>query len=81
MDPYQAILDKFKCPKCHNNTSIHKQVSLSKVSEKILGGHSDKYLLVSCSLCGYTETYNLKVVAHAAEKKAVPNGVMEPHEG
>ncbi len=71
MNPYDHILARFKCPKCNNHTSVYKEVSQSKVSEKILGGHSDKYLYVSCALCGYTEIYNLKIVVQEKEKEKV----------
>ena len=81
MDPYQRLKEKFKCPKCNSKISISKVVTLSKVSEKLLGGHPDKYLFISCSLCGYTETYNLKIVAGATESEPVPGSVPEPREG
>ena len=82
MEIYQRIQERFKCPKCHNPSSVCKEVSLSKVSEKLLGGHSDKYLFVSCALCGYTETYNLKVLAHSAEKEPLRGkSVLESHQG
>jgi len=82
MDPYQRFQDRFKCPKCHNTSSVSKEVSLSKVSEKLLGGQSDKYLFVSCALCGYTEIYNLKILARSDEKEAVrAKSVLEPHQG
>ena len=29
----------------------------------------DKYLYVTCSLCGYTEIYSLAILAHAHERK------------
>ncbi len=82
MEPYQRFQDRFRCPKCHNTASVCKEVSLSKVSEKLLGGHSDKYLFVSCSLCGYTETYNLKVIIQADERETIRGkSVLEPHQG
>ena len=82
MNPYQRLQDRFNCPKCHNHTSVCKEVSLSKVSEKILGGQSDKYVFISCALCGYTETYNLKMLVHSAEKEPIRGkSVLEPHQG
>jgi len=79
MNPYQHLQERFKCPKCKNQTSICRTVSLAKVSEKILGGHSDKYLFISCSLCGYTETYNLKIVVQATEEQPISATVLEPN--
>lgn len=78
MNPYQRIQEKFKCPKCHNQASVCKEVKLSKVSEKILGLHSNKYLLVSCSLCGYTETYNLRIIVQSDQEETVSNAVLQP---
>jgi predicted nucleic-acid-binding Zn-ribbon protein len=42
---------------------------------------NDRYLLVSCSLCGYTEIYNLKVIADARQEDLCPRAVPEPREG
>lgn len=81
MDYRKRLEEKFRCAKCNNHTCISKEVSLSRVSEKILGNPRDKYLLISCSLCGYTEVYNLKVIAHAEEGESAINGVPEPRQG
>ena len=81
MNDYPHIQKRFKCPKCNNTASVCKEVSLSKVSAKILGGHAEKYLFVSCTLCGYTEIYNLRVLVQATEKERAPDAVLEPHEG
>lgn len=81
MNPYKHLQERFKCPKCNNHASICKEVSLSKVSEKILGVHPDKYLYISCSLCGYTEVYNLKVLVSDTAGEPIRNSVLEPRQG
>ena len=80
MKPYQHLLNRFKCPKCNNTASLPKEVSLSRVSEKFLGGHSEKYLYLSCSLCGYTEIYNLKIIVQECEREAARAQVTEPQQ-
>ncbi|MBE7559054.1 hypothetical protein HS125_08935 [bacterium] len=37
----------------------------------------DKYLYVTCGLCGYTEVYSLAIAAYARERKAA---VVKPQE-
>ena len=78
---YEQFQERFRCPKCNNRASIPREVSLSRVKEKILGvHHAEKYLILSCSLCGYSEMYNLKVAAQADQEEQVREGVPEPNE-
>jgi len=68
--------DNFCCPKCRNRAAIARRASLPK------GAFSDflglkaggRYLVLTCSLCGYTEFYDLAIVARepVVELKAAP---------
>lgn len=83
MNFQEKIQSQFKCPKCNNRASVGNEISLSKVSDKIklLGGGSGKYFLVSCSLCGFTEMYNMKLVVHDPESKPVGDPLPKPSPG
>lgn len=65
----KTLKEQWVCPKCRSRGSVTQEVSLSKITDKfILRGGGDKYLVLSCTLCGYTELYNLRVVARLEEK-------------
>jgi len=66
---YEARLkESFCCPKCRCREASVRKVSISKTSlPKII--ESDKYIFVTCTSCGLTEIYDLKVYAKATETK------------
>ncbi len=54
------IKQSYCCPKCHGKKPIlneHVIPKTGKVPLPIL----NRFLFVSCGLCGYTEIYNLKI--------------------
>jgi len=64
----------FHCIKCRNTTAIVRKVSLAKgIFPELLTRGGGKYRFVTCSLCGYTEVYDLSVYAK--------NAASEPAEG
>jgi len=65
------------CPKCHGRQPDVREVALSKA--RILGvlpSKDNRYIEVTCVLCGYTEFYNravyLKNRTPAVERGEVP---------
>ena len=55
-------LANFQCAKCRNKTAIVRKVNLSKgILPDLLVGGGGKYRFVTCSLCGYTEIYDLAI--------------------
>ena len=69
-----TIKEQWICPKCRGRGCSTQEISLSKTSDKImLRGGSEKYLVLSCTLCGYTELYNLKILARVEEKVPLNN--------
>lgn len=58
----EELETKFVCPKCHAKNPVLGEYSLPKVAHKLPLPVLDKFLLVSCSLCGYTEMYNMKII-------------------
>jgi predicted nucleic-acid-binding Zn-ribbon protein len=69
MKSVEGLLSDFKCPKCRNTTGAVKEVALGSMADRISLVGSGKYLFLSCTLCGYTEVYNQKILANAKEKK------------
>lgn len=70
------IKNNYCCPKCHGKNPIvdeHVIPKTGKVPLPIL----NRFLFVSCGLCGYTEIYNLKVAERvgAEEEKAIAEEV------
>lgn len=54
----------YRCLKCRNTTAVVHKVTLTKrILPELLGRGGGKYRLVTCSLCGYTEIYDLSVYA------------------
>ena len=54
---------EFKCPKCQNRGAVTKRLSMTGTGlSKLLDIQMNKYLFVSCSRCGYSEVYNLKIL-------------------
>ena len=70
----KVLNEQWICPKCRGRGCTSREMSMSKASDKImLRGGSEKYLVLSCTLCGYTELYNLKVLARVEEKVPLNN--------
>lgn len=69
MKPIEILVADFKCPKCRNTAVAVKEVGLGSVAERmpLVGG--GKYVFLSCTLCGYTEVYNQKILANAKERE------------
>jgi len=58
-----SVMD-FRCPKCRNQDAIvHKVTLTAGILPELLRRGGAKYRLVTCSLCGYTEIYDLSVYA------------------
>jgi len=65
--PIDKLLADFRCPKCRNGEAVAKEGALA---ERIPLVGSGRYVFISCTLCGYTEVYNLKILVRAEEKQA-----------
>ena len=63
MDLAEKLTANFSCAKCRGKSAISKTVSFSGGLPGILTLSPDRYLLITCGLCGYTELYNLAACA------------------
>ncbi len=63
-----ALKDGFQCPKCKGKHPVVCEHAIPRAGAgKLPLPILDRYLFVSCSLCGFTEMYNLKVVERVEE--------------
>lgn len=69
MKPIESLLADFKCPKCCHRTGAAKEVALGSMAERIPLVGGGKFVFLSCTLCGYTEVYNQKILVDAKEKE------------
>ncbi|MBN1865764.1 hypothetical protein JW916_00590 [Candidatus Sumerlaeota bacterium] len=52
-------VENYTCPKCRNRQSHVREVALAKSGLlDLLPSRDNRYLEVTCMLCGYTEFYN-----------------------
>jgi predicted nucleic-acid-binding Zn-ribbon protein len=73
MDIEARLTENFCCSKCRSRTAVAKTVPLSRSLPSILSLATDKYVLVSCTLCGFTEMYNTHAFATLEETAAEPS--------
>jgi predicted nucleic-acid-binding Zn-ribbon protein len=67
MDLAEKLTANFSCAKCRGKSAITRTVTLSGGLPGILKLSPDRYLLLTCGLCGYTELYNLAAYALSQE--------------
>jgi predicted nucleic-acid-binding Zn-ribbon protein len=57
--PKQHLSDHYACPKCRGRKPDVREVALAKSSLlDLLPSKDNRYIEVTCTLCGYTEFYN-----------------------
>lgn len=72
----QDFEQKFVCPKCRGRGALVQEVQIGRAVARIVPLPASSYLSVSCSLCGYTEFYNLALVAR--EEALAPSAGAQP---
>jgi predicted nucleic-acid-binding Zn-ribbon protein len=74
MEWLDETVSDYRCIKCHNNVAIVRKVNLKKgILPELLVRGGGAYRFVTCSLCGYTEMYDLSIYATNPAPKAVEN--------
>lgn len=57
------LADKFVCPRCANHGGHAERLSMSGTGlSRLLEIQAHRYSFVSCTNCGYTEVYNLRIL-------------------
>jgi predicted nucleic-acid-binding Zn-ribbon protein len=70
VEPEALLTEKFCCVKCRGRKAVSRTVALGGLPT-LLNLGADKYILLSCTLCGYTEIYNTHAFAIADEEAVV----------
>lgn len=68
MDYEAKLTSDFCCFKCRGRTAVARTAMLSRGLPHLLALAPDKYLLVTCTLCGYTEMYDPQVYSRDEEE-------------
>ncbi|MBX7246326.1 MAG: hypothetical protein K1X53_12590 [Candidatus Sumerlaeaceae bacterium] len=63
----EKLRTNFHCAKCCGKSAVTRMVPLSGGLPNLLALASDKYVLLTCALCGYTEIYS--TAAHAVDEE------------
>ncbi len=64
MIDYSKFFSNYKCPKCCGKTCITSEASVGSLPKRLFfRTNDDRYVVVTCALCGYSEFYSLKVLA------------------
>lgn len=71
MDQETTLTNNFVCAKCRNRKAVSRTVTIGGGLATLLHPTADKYILVSCTLCGFTELYNALVIAEVAEGEPI----------
>jgi predicted nucleic-acid-binding Zn-ribbon protein len=57
------LAEAFVCPKCENTDAHAERLSMSGTGlSRLFEVQPYRYAFISCSNCGYTEIYNLKML-------------------
>ena len=68
-DPTSTLAQNYACPKCRGRQPAVREVSLAKTGLlDLLPGRDNRYIEVTCTLCGYAEFYNRAVFLANPEK-------------
>lgn len=61
--------ENYICPKCRGRKSDIREVALAKTGIlDLLPSRDNRYIEVTCALCGYTEFYNRAIYLTSQEK-------------
>ena len=64
----ERILETYQCQKCRGKAGVIQKVALPTPSFPKLFSNTGKYFLVTCTLCGYTELYDMAIYVKGEEK-------------
>ena len=74
-----AFSEHYVCPKCRGHAADVREVALAKSGLlDLLPSKDNRYMEVTCALCGYTEFYNRAIYLAAHAPAGQPNEVPLP---
>lgn len=73
---FDAIAEAFCCPKCRGRSAHADQATLTLSGGRFFPLKPGRFLVVTCTLCGYTEFYDLSV--RATEEETQEARVLKP---
>jgi len=74
-----AVKEQWTCPKCRSRGCMTQEMSLTKAGGRLaFRAGSERYLMLTCTLCGYSELYNRKVLARIVEEARIENAAPIP---
>lgn len=79
LDPESVLTEKFCCCKCRSRQAVTRTVSLGGLPTLLSLG-ADKYILLSCTLCGYTEIYNTHAFANNTDEEVEAERAVAPQQ-
>ena len=71
MTRMEEIRNSYCCPKCHGRKPILNEHGIPKAG-KVPLPILNRFMFVSCALCGYTEIYNLKITEKSGVEEESP---------
>ncbi len=76
LDDIEARLTAaFCCTKCRGKAAVTRRVQLTRSLPELLGLTHGKYVLLTCTLCGYTEIFDPAVYVADAEEIEAANRI------
>jgi predicted nucleic-acid-binding Zn-ribbon protein len=72
MNRIEAIRSHFCCPKCRGQSAQVDQATLPLTGGRFFPLKPGRFLVVTCTLCGYTEFYDLTICAESLESEGEP---------
>lgn len=62
----RSLTDDFHCAKCRGRKAYTREVEMAKgvLADLLPLKAGKRYMVLTCSLCGYSEFYDMAVAAH-----------------
>lgn len=74
----EKLVASFCCPKCRGKSAITRTVKLPGKFPPLLSFGSEEFILITCTLCGFTEMYS--PLAFEKTEEPVPENKPLAHE-
>ena len=73
MRTVEEIRQDYHCAKCHNRHCITRELALPGSNiPALFNKHGERFVVVSCTLCGYSEFYSLRSAVKDEARSRAP---------